>query len=131
MKSDPRYMTTDAETWKHLKPFARELRKEQTEAEQKLWQQLRNQKLGFKFRRQHAVGEFIVDFVCIEKRIVVELDGEVHKEQREYDTERTRILDARGFLVIRFWNSEVKDKSDSVLARISKVLNTPSPLGKG
>jgi len=131
MRLDPRYMTTDAETWKHLKPLARELRKEQTEAEERLWQQLRNQKLGFKFRRQHAIGEFIVDFVCIEKQLVVELDGEVHKEQREYDAERTRILNGRGFRVIRFWNSEVTNSIKDVLARVKHALTTPFPVVEG
>ncbi|MBM2846469.1 MAG: hypothetical protein HW407_1781, partial [Bacteroidetes bacterium] len=131
VRSDPRYMTTDAETWKHLKPLARELRKEQTEAEEKLWQQLRNQKLGFKFRRQHAIGEFIVDFVCIEKKLVMELDGEVHKEQREYDAERTRILNTRGFRVIRFWNSEVTSSIENVLNRIKHAMKTPLSTGEG
>ncbi len=128
---DPRYMTTDAETWKHLKPLAREHRKEQTEAEEILWQHLRNKKLGFKFRRQHAIGEFIVDFVCIEKKLVVELDGEVHKEQREYDAERTRILNGRGFRVIRFWNSEVTNNIKDVLARVKQALTTPLSTGEG
>jgi predicted helicase/very-short-patch-repair endonuclease len=131
VRSDPPYMTTDAETWKHLKPLARELRKEQTEAEEKLWQHLRNQKLGFKFRRQHAIGEFIVDFVCIEKKLVVELDGEIHKEQREYDAERTRILNGRGFRVIRFWNSEVTNNIKDVLARIKHALTAPFPFVEG
>lgn len=127
----PRYMTTDAETWKHLKPLARELRREQTEAEEILWQHVRDKQLGAKFRRQHAIGEFIVDFVCIEHRLVVEVDGEVHKDQKEYDEERTRILESRGFRVIRFWNDEVIKRTEHVLTTIKTALNNPLPFGEG
>ena len=72
-----------------IKDFAQENRKNPTEAENILWQNLRNKRLGYRFRRQHAIGDFIVDFVCIEKKLVVEVDGEVHEKQQEYDEART------------------------------------------
>ncbi len=124
-------MTSEAGMWKHLKPFARELRREQTEAERLLWQRLRGRQLGVKFRRQHAIGEFLVDFVCIEKTLVVELDGEPHKKQQWYDGERTALLRDRGFRVLRFWNSEVIGNIERVLSTIQSALNTPLPNGEG
>jgi len=130
----PRYMTTDAGTWKYLKPLAQENRKQPTEAEEKLWQRLRNHQLGFKFRRQHAIDQFVVDFVCIEKNLMVEVDGEIHADQREYDAERTRMLKTRGFEVIRFWNHEVLSNIEDVLARIRQALDltpVPSPNWRG
>jgi very-short-patch-repair endonuclease len=131
----PRYMTTDAKKWKYLKPLAREHRKNPTEAENILWQRLRKNQLGVHFRRQHAIDWFIADFVCIEKKLVVEVDGEIHKEQREYDAERTEYLNAHGFRVIRFWNNEVIRDADGVIKRIRQALDDPaplpSPLGRG
>ncbi|MDZ7315137.1 MAG: DUF559 domain-containing protein [candidate division KSB1 bacterium] len=124
-KLPPRYMTTDSATWRHLKPLARGLRREQTEAENILWQRLRNRQLGVKFRRQHAIGEFIVDFVCLERRLVVEVDGGIHKQQKEYDEERSRILAALGFRVIRFWNDEVINNLEYVLAAIEEAIREP------
>jgi very-short-patch-repair endonuclease len=71
---------------------ARRLRKELTPAERKLWAYLRDDQLGFNFRRQHAIGNFIVDFICIKRKLIIELDGSQHIEQQEYDMERTKYL---------------------------------------
>jgi very-short-patch-repair endonuclease len=131
---NPRFMTTDAGTWNYLKPLAQENRQQPTEAEEKLWQRLRNRQLGFKFRRQHAIDQFVVDFVCIEKNLMVEVDGESHADQQEYDAERSRMLNTRGFQVIRFWNHEVINNIGDVLARIRQALDltgTPSPNWRG
>ena len=101
---------------------AMELRKELTPAEHTLWSHLRNDRLGFNFRRQHAIGNFIVDFVCIKKKLIIELDGSQHLEQAEYDKERTAFLNAKGYKVLRFWNHDVTNNIDSVLSVIWDTL---------
>ena len=95
-----------------------ELRKELTSAERKLWRAIRNDQLGVNFRRQHAIGNFIPDFVCIDKKLVIELDGSQHLEQEEYDKERTKYLESLGYRVIRFWNNDVMKNLDSVILAI-------------
>ena len=102
---------------------ARELRKSQTDAEWKLWSRLRNRQLGgYKFRRQFAVGRYIVDFVCLERRIAIQLDGGQHSEQDGYDPRRTKFLTAEGFEVLRFWNPIVFQETDAVLSTILDAL---------
>lgn len=95
-----------------------ELRKELTPAERKLWSKIRNDQLGVNFRRQHAIGNFIPDFICIEKKLVIELDGSQHLEQEEYDKKRTKYLELQGYKVIRFWNNEVMNNIDGVILAI-------------
>ena len=106
---------------------ARALRGELTPAERRLWQQLRCGQLGeFGFRRQYPMGLFIVDFYCPAARVVVEVDGDVHARQVEYDAERTRWLEReRGCRVLRFTNDEVRDQLDAVVEAILAVLRTP------
>lgn len=88
--------------------FAGELRRNPTPAEQRLWTILRNQKIdGVRFRRQHAIGNFIVDFCAPRQKLVIELDGSQHLEQHEYDDERTTFLQAQGYQVLRFWNTDM------------------------
>ena len=91
-----------------------ELRKELTPAERKLWSLIRNDQLGVNFRRQHAVGNYIPDFVCVQKKLIIELDGSQHLEQEEYDEERTKYLNSLGYKVIRFWNNEVTNNLDGL-----------------
>ncbi len=100
----------------------RALRKSTTEAERLLWSRLRANQLGFKFRRQHEIAGYIVDFVCNERHLVVELDGSQHFDQHEYDERRTRMLESRNLRVLRFWNNQVLAETDSVLAAISRAL---------
>ncbi len=89
-------------------PFARTLRKASTDAEAKLWQGLRARQLnGYKFRRQVPMGNYVADFVCLEARLIVEVDGGQHAERSDYDEARTDWLHAQGFCVLRFWNNEV------------------------
>ena len=98
---------------------ARELRLNQTEAETKLWGYLRGHRLnGLGFRRQHALGTYIVDFCCPQKMLVVEIDGSQHLEQEEYDAERTAWLESQGWRVLRFNNREVMQETEAVLTVI-------------
>ncbi|UNP87927.1 endonuclease domain-containing protein [Aeromonas encheleia] len=101
--------------------FAKRLRAEATLAEQRLWFQLRNRRLmGLKFRRQLPIGPYIVDFVCVEQRLVIEVDGSQHHqpEGQRHDDTRTAYLNGEGFRVIRVWNNEVLGQMDAVLAFI-------------
>ena len=100
---------------------AKALRRNETEAEKRLWRYLRNR--GFhdrKFRRQHPIGPYVVDFLCLEEGLVVELDGGQHAIQAKRDEIRTRRLNALGFRVLRFWNNEVFDNTEGVLRRIAE-----------
>ena len=123
--------TSDSKTWKALKENVRKNRKNPTEAEEKIWQSVRNSNLGFKFRRQHSVGKFIADFICIEKKLVVEIDGPTHDDQKKEDEERTRIIQDAGFKVIRFSNEAVLNSLENVLQKIKIELTSPSPLERG
>jgi very-short-patch-repair endonuclease len=104
-----------------------------TEAEQLLWVNLRNRGLGsFKFRRQIPVGPFIVDFICLEKNVVIEVDGGQHDENKELDVQRSAYLNKMGYRVFRFWNNEVMQETEAVLDAIFAILangkqNSPSP----
>jgi very-short-patch-repair endonuclease len=109
-----------------LYQYGRELRQESTEAEKLLWEELRNRKLnGLKFRRQHPLDKFIVDFYCNEKKIVLELDGGVHNEKinKEYDEARTAMLAGLNIIVLRFKNEEVINDMQGVLKKIRDVAN--------
>ncbi len=117
-----------AQTPREMRMRARELRKRATPAEKILWEQLRNRRLnGIKFRRQHVLGRSIVDFCSPEYRLVIELDGEFHREQVYQDQARTQELEDYGYRVIRFWNHEVEQNLDTVLDIIGKACNLPSP----
>jgi very-short-patch-repair endonuclease len=95
---------------------ARTLRKSQTPAEQKLWSVLSNRQInGIKFRRQHPIGQYIVDFYCGSRRLVIEVDGGGHLDQEEYDAERTTWLERQGYHVIRFTNLEILKNLNSVI----------------
>ena len=105
--------------------YARELRLRTTEAEQKLWDLVRNRKLkGKKFRRQHAIADYVVDFYCNESKLAIELDGNFHTETeaKDYDKSRTALLNELGITVLRFWNEEMIKNPDRVSQRISKHL---------
>lgn len=105
--------------------FAKQLRRNQTDAEKLLWQILRSRNLnGFKFRRQHPVGGYILDFYCHEARLAIELDGGGHntEEQFLYDTERTKVLLGADIKVVRFWNHDVLNSLESVLEEIYRHL---------
>lgn len=123
---------------KLTKQLSKNLRKNLTKAEIKIWRHLKNRAMaGFKFRRQCPIGPYIVDFVCLEKMVVIEIDGGQHADQLKKDARRTAYLKSRGFEVLRFWNNEVLVDTDVVLSTILTVLvNSPSsptllPKGEG
>lgn len=107
---------------------ARELRRNLTEAERALWEHLRYRQIGgHKFRRQHGVGPYIVDFTCVEKRLIIELDGGHHTQQAEYDNIRTEWLESQGFQVLRFWNNQVLQEIEAVKLVILNALEPVHP----
>jgi len=102
---------------------ARQLRRNLTPAEARLWTRLRAHRLnGVHFRNQHAIGNYVADFCAPRKKLIIELDGSQHLKQLSYDAERTSFLESKGCRVIRFWNSEIMDDIESVLLRIFQVL---------
>ena len=112
---------------------ARELRRQGTPAEDVLWEFLRDRRFrGCKFRRQHPLGPFIVDFCCPSRRLIIELDGDIHEEQQEQDAARTRHLEAFGYRVLRFDNLDIANRMDHVLETIATTLQTDnsSPLSQ-
>jgi very-short-patch-repair endonuclease len=107
---------------------ARRLRRDQTEAEARLWEVLRAGRLeGWKWRRQAPVGPFIVDFLCLEAGLAVELDGGVHAERVEYDARREAYLRRAGLQVLRFWNAEVMEDRDAVAWTILSACRESDP----
>jgi very-short-patch-repair endonuclease len=115
-----------------LRPkLQRNLRNAPTEAERTLWRYLRGRQLeNCKFRRQHPHGNYILDFTCLERCLIVELDGSQHFENAHYDANRTQFLEAAGFGILRFWNNDVFNNLDGVLDVIRRHLvanATPSP----
>ena len=102
---------------------ARELRRNSTETERVLWRQLRGRELaGYKFDRQVPIEPYIADFVCRSRKLVIELDGGQHKQQRVEDEQRTRWFNSKGYRVLRFWNSEVLTNMAGVLEKIRAEL---------
>jgi very-short-patch-repair endonuclease len=102
---------------------AKLLRKNTTKTEALLWEKLKEkQVLGLRFRRQHPVNIYIVDFYCHSAKLVVELDGGIHKSQREYDTSRTKDLEMYGLNVVRFFNSEIENDIEKVISKIKKKI---------
>jgi crossover junction endodeoxyribonuclease RuvC len=102
---------------------ARLLREKSTPAEKTLWQRLRNKRFkSLKFRRQYPIGPYIVDFVCLSQKLIIELDGSQHLDQIVYDAERTQYFEHFGFCVLRFWNNEVFQQLPSVLLKIDNQL---------
>jgi very-short-patch-repair endonuclease len=111
--------------------FARDLRKNPTNAERLLWSHLRRRQMaGFKFRRQHSVGPYICDFACVEASVVVELDGSQHVEQSDYDFRRGRFLRSNGFRVLRLWNDDVLSQPEATLETIFEALHRPEMDGR-
>ncbi len=111
-----------------MEEIARKLRRNSTDAELKLWHFLRNRNLaGHKFRRQHPLPPYVVDFVCIESKLIVELDGGQHLEQVAHDEKRTAYFESQDFRLIRFWNDDVLLRSEAVLEEVLRNLTNPLP----
>ena len=106
---------------------ARALRQNLTDAEKKLWSILRRDTLGHSFRRQHPIGKYIVDFVCLDRKLIIEADGGQHnEEQAAYDAARTAWLEERGYKVLRFWNNDILGNLEGVAEVIRLKLAEPS-----
>ena len=118
----PGYHTTDAKLWNLLIEKAKVMRSNPTPAEDALWQQLRAKNIDFKIRRQQIIDRFIVDFVCLDRKLVIEVDGDIHDYQKEEDAIRTSILEDLGYKVIRFRNERVLADTDNVLSEIKEAL---------
>ena len=118
----------------NLKTFAKSNRKESTKSEKIIWNLIRNKKINARFRRQHQIGDYVVDFVSIEKKLIIEIDGGQHNNEQDvkYDEKRTLFLKNLGFKVIRFWNNDVLNNLDGVYDIINETLRDwrphPSPL---
>src|SRR5436309_2363151 len=111
-----------------LSPHTKRLRRNDTDAERKLWMRLRDRQLnGLKFRRQQPIGRYIVDFFCPEQRLVIELDGGHHADQIQADKRRTESLTKAGYRVLRFWDNDVLTNTEAVLQQIADELNPPHP----
>ena len=112
-----------------LLAYAKTMRKEPTEAEDRLWSSLRASRLGgWKFRHQVAFSaDYIADFVCPTGKLIVEVDGSQHGEQVDYDASRTRFFETQGYRVLRFWNNDVLARTNAVLDAILAALTTPLP----
>ena len=103
---------------------AKALRSNQTEAEQRLWYHLRAHRfVGLKFKRQKPIGRYIVDFVCLQHRLIIELDGGQHAEQVAYDQQRDAWLRSQGYTILRFWNNEVMQQLEDVLEQIRNTIS--------
>ncbi len=131
LQQEPGYIKSNTEEWKYTIEHAKKNRKEPTEAENLIWQNVRNRKINdLKFRRQHPVGGFIPDFVCLEKNVIIEIDGSYHntEEQQKFDLAREEWLKENGFTMIRFTNDEVINNVSAVLQKIREAVPNPSPL---
>ena len=123
------FMTASADKYELLKEYSQDLRKEMTPSEKSLWKALRDNFQGCRFRRQHVIGDYIADFICLPARLVIEVDGEYHStpQQRMLDETRTAYLKEKGYRVIRFTNDEVDFQIKEVVLKIKESLN-PSPM---
>jgi very-short-patch-repair endonuclease len=123
-KKLPGFVTADLQIYKFIKNAREELKKNPTEAEKLIWEYIKNKKTGYKIRRQHVIDTFITDFVCLTKKVVIEIDGKIHLQQQEYDAIRTNTLNERGYKVIRFTNNEVFANPQNVALKIKEILDS-------
>jgi very-short-patch-repair endonuclease len=117
------YYTANPYVYVHIKDARKDLIKNPTCAEHILWDYLRNRKTGYKIRRQHVIDKYVVDFVCLSKKLVIEIDGGIHNQQKEQDELRTQDLNCIGYTVIRFTNDEVYENAGVVAQRIKEELD--------
>ena len=118
------FETSAPDRYELLKNFAKENRRKMTESESVLWEALRRLHCGYHFRRQHPIGDYIADFICLKKKLVVEVDGGFHNNpmQQQNDQMRTDYLERKGYTVIRFKNEEISDDLHEVIMRIKEQL---------
>ena len=133
----PGYVTANPKSYNLIKEIREELKKNPTNAEALLWESLRNKKTGHKIRRQHVIDNFIANFVCLPKKVIIEIDGRIHQFRKEYDDMRTDKFHELGYVVIRFSNEEVESDTNSVFEKIKRLLdetqdpNSPPLEGRG
>ncbi|MEI6555678.1 MAG: endonuclease domain-containing protein [Paludibacter sp.] len=118
------WKTADPNVYHLLKDNRKRLLENMTPAELILWEHIKSNKLGVRFRRQHVIENFIPDFVALSCKLIIEIDGEIHNFQKEYDEDRTYLLEQRGFRVIRFKNEEVLNEIEKVIEVIKANINT-------
>ena len=115
------------------KIFARRLRKEQTKAEKIIWEQLRKRKfMNFKFRRQHVIEGFVIDFYCSELKLGIEVDGGIHLKRKDYDKLRQEAVESKGISIIRISNQKIAEDKRAIIKKLKEVIEqspTPSPSG--
>ncbi|MBQ1665401.1 MAG: endonuclease domain-containing protein [Bacteroidaceae bacterium] len=118
------FETASEDIYPTLKEYARRNRHEMTPSETLLWQHLRKEISGFKFRRQHAIGDYIADFICVKRMLVIEVDGGYHNEpmQQQNDQMRTDYLESKGYTVIRFKNEEISNDLHTFIMKIKEIL---------
>jgi len=124
MEKIPQYITARTASYQQLKENARRMRKNPTESEAVLWTFIRDKQLGYRFRRQQIIDDYIVDFICLEKKLIIEVDGKYHSdgEQREFDAMRQNKLLSEGYRIIRFTNEEVSTHIEQTVECIKKYL---------
>ena len=120
-------MTEHVHNLKYFRKARQELRKNITPQELLLWKYFRRKSFNYKFKRQHSIGNFIVDFYCPARKLIIELDGSQHLDNQEADTERTWYFESLGLRVIRFWNNEVDKNINGVMMKIEEELKQPLP----
>ncbi len=133
-----KYETAAPDRYDLLKEFAKENRRKMTESETILWEKLRKELTGYRFRRQHPIGDYIADFICIPAKIIIEVDGAYHNkpEQLILDESRSDFLIRKGYQVLRFKNEEISNNLEEVMTRIKNILfnkgnYAPRPLERG
>ena len=134
VKDSKHWETANRANYGLLKEHAKKMRNQPTDAERRLWQELSGKQLeNYKFRRQHIVGDYIADFVCLKENVIVEVDGLIHQlpENQVSDAERTAWLNSEGYQVVRFSNDEVLFDMDNVLSKINSALTGPPPGARG
>lgn len=122
IQKQPQYYTANPFVYKYIKDFRKVQKVNPTHAEIMLWKYLKNKQTGYQFRRQHVIGKYIADFVCLPKKLIVEVDGKIHLKQKEDDAIRTADLNSLGFRVIRFKNEDVFLHVAKVVANIKMEL---------
>ncbi|MGO4822351.1 MULTISPECIES: vitamin B12 dependent-methionine synthase activation domain-containing protein [unclassified Flavobacterium] len=134
VKDSKHWETANRANYSLLKEHAKKMRNQPTDAEKRLWQELSGKQLeNYKFRRQHIIGDYIADFVCLKENVIVEVDGLTHQlpENQSSDAQRTAWLNSEGYQVIRFSNDEVLFDMDKVLSKINSALTAPPPGARG
>ena len=134
VKDSKHWETANRANYGLLKEHAKKMRNQPTDAEKRLWEELSGKQLeNYKFRRQHIIGDYIADFICLKENVIVEVDGLIHQfpENQVSDAERTAWLNAEGYQVIRFLNNEVLFEMDKVLSKINSALTAPPPGARG